>query len=104
MNAKKRLLIPFLTSGGLWSFFRLGEGRGGEEGRSRGAPDHLKKKKKVNSDRKIVKISGIIEKRWLSGKLIQQIHMGLRNSLFCTCAITTRYITIAATCIEERAS
>src|SRR5256885_14260689 len=25
---------------------RTGEGRGGEEGRSRGAPDHLKKKKK----------------------------------------------------------
>src|SRR2546430_15645903 len=29
---------------------RLGRGRGGEEGRSRGAPDHLKKKKKQESD------------------------------------------------------
>src|SRR2546422_9019325 len=30
---------------------RSGEGRGGEEGRSRGAPDHLKKKKKKRASR-----------------------------------------------------
>src|SRR3712207_9333462 len=29
---------------------RSGERRGGEEGRSRGAPDHLKKKKKANKE------------------------------------------------------
>src|SRR2546425_11750296 len=31
--------------GGGFSATRTGKGRGGEEGRSRGAPDHLKKKK-----------------------------------------------------------
>src|SRR2546426_9954302 len=43
-----------VTGGGTWQTFdasggaagRKGEGRGGEEGRARGAADHLKKKKK----------------------------------------------------------
>src|SRR2546426_11227854 len=35
-----------VSAGGALGFRGLGEGRGGEEGRSRGGPDHLKKKKK----------------------------------------------------------
>src|SRR2546422_10273213 len=45
---RQRYLPHYLCAGGGGFFVpRSGERRGGEEGRSRGAPDHLKKKKKI---------------------------------------------------------
>src|SRR5256886_15276257 len=45
------------------------EGRGGEEGRFRGAPDYLKKKKKHNRNRLVI-LKGKVTRRYSSQKLV----------------------------------
>src|SRR5256885_13902742 len=76
---------------------RSEEGRGGEKGRSRGGPDHLKKKKKIRVRGVSTKI---INKDEVEGRFsVMEIrHMIIAGDVFYDCLICISIIVIFGRC------